>query len=56
MECILSRSREKYNKNSGQVTLRFLVQIDIVALGKSATLEHMRENLDIFDFALWKRN
>ena len=41
-----------HNKTVAQVVLRWLVQRDIVPLVKSANPERMRENLDIFDFAL----
>ena len=42
----------KYNKSVGQVILRWLVQRGIVPVVKSANPIRMRENLDIFDFAL----
>ena len=41
-----------HNKTVAQVVLRWLVQRNIVPLVKSANPERMRENLDIFDFAL----
>ena len=41
-----------HNKTVAQIVLRWLVQRDIVPLVKSANPERMRENLDIFDFAL----
>jgi 2,5-diketo-D-gluconate reductase A len=43
---------KKYNKSASQVALRFLVQSGIVTLVKSSTPEHMKENIDIFDFVL----
>jgi 2,5-diketo-D-gluconate reductase A len=42
----------KYGKSIGQVVLRWLVQRNIVALAKTVRRERMRENLDVFDFAL----
>ncbi len=42
----------QYGKSVVQVMLRFLVQQDIVTLVKSATPARIRENIDIFDFAL----
>lgn len=42
----------KHGKSVGQVVLRWLVQRGIVALAKSVRKERMRENLDVFDFAL----
>ena len=41
-----------HNKTVAQVVLRWLVQRNIVPLVKSANPERMRENLEIFDFAL----
>jgi 2,5-diketo-D-gluconate reductase A len=42
----------KYGKSVGQVVLRWLVQRGIVVLAKSVRRERMKENLDIFDFAI----
>jgi len=42
----------RHGKSVVQVMLRFLVQQDVVALVKSATPARIRENIDIFDFAL----
>lgn len=41
-----------HNKSVAQVVLRWLVQRNIVPLVKSANPQCMKENLDIFDFAL----
>ena len=41
-----------HNKSVAQVVLRWLVQRNIVPLVKSANAQRMKENLDIFDFAL----
>lgn len=41
-----------HNKSVAQVVLRWLVQRNIVPLVKSANPQRMKENLDIFDFAL----
>ena len=41
-----------HNKTVAQMVLRWLVQRNIVPLVKAANPERMRENLDIFDFAL----
>ncbi|MNS63287.1 2,5-diketo-D-gluconic acid reductase B [compost metagenome] len=43
----------KHGKTAAQVTLRWAVQQpDIVALSKTATESRLKENFDIFDFAL----
>ena len=41
-----------HNKTVAQIVLRWLVQRNIVPLVKSANPARMKENLDIFDFAL----
>ena len=41
-----------HNKSVAQVVLRWLVQRNIVPLVKTANPQRMKENLDIFDFAL----
>lgn len=43
---------EKYGKTPAQVVLRFNVQRGIVVIPKSSKRERIRENIDIFDFAL----
>ncbi|CAM9149028.1 unnamed protein product, partial [Ectocarpus fasciculatus] len=43
---------KKYNKNSGQVILRWLVQKGIGVLPKSSSEDRMSYNLDIFDFEI----
>lgn len=43
---------EKYNKNVGQIILRWLGQKGFAAAPKSSNIERMRCNLNIFDFEL----
>lgn len=43
---------EKYDKNIGQVILRFETQDDMIALPKSTNPTRIKSNLDIFDFTL----
>jgi len=43
---------DKYGKSVAQTALRFLVQRGIIVIPKSTRIERMRENFDIFDFAL----
>ena len=43
---------KKYNKNSGQIILRFEVQEGVITLPKSTNPERIKSNLDIFDFEL----
>lgn len=42
----------KYHKSTAQITLRYLLQNDIVVIPKSENIEHIRDNFDIFDFEL----
>lgn len=43
---------QNYGKTPAQVTLRFLIQQGIVAIPKTLNVNHMAENIAIFDFAL----
>ena len=43
---------EKYNKTPAQVSLKWHLQRDIVAIPRSSQKAHILENLDIFDFEL----
>lgn len=49
---ILFQLAEKHGKTPGQLVLRWHVQNGIVTIPKTANPDRMRENLDIFDFAL----
>ncbi len=43
---------QKYNKNAGQIILRFEVQDGLITLPKSTNPARIKGNLDIFDFEL----
>lgn len=43
---------KKYGKTSAQVVLRFLVQNGIAVIPKSSHQERMKQNFEVFDFAL----
>jgi len=43
---------EKYNKTPAQVTLRWLIQQQSVAIPKTSKLHRMKENIDIYDFEI----
>ena len=43
---------EKYNKTPVQVTLRWFIQQQIVAIPKTSKLHRMKENIDIYDFEI----
>ena len=49
---VLEEIGKKYNKNNAQVSLRWHYQRGIIAIPRSSQKEHMRENLNIFDFNL----
>lgn len=53
---VLKEIGEKYGKTTAQVMLRWQLQRGIVSLSKSATLERIRQNFDIFDFELSKKD
>ncbi|MCZ9882087.1 aldo/keto reductase [Arthrobacter sp. B2a2-09] len=49
---VLAAIAKKHGKTPGQVVLRWHVQEGLVAIPKSANPLRMKENLDVFDFAL----
>jgi len=51
-EPILMQVGERYGKTAAQVALRYLLQLGLGVVPKSAHRERMQENLDIFDFSL----
>lgn len=51
-EPLLVELGKKYEKTAAQVALRFLVQNGIAVIPKSSHQERMKQNLEIFDFAL----
>jgi 2,5-diketo-D-gluconate reductase A len=42
----------KHERTSGQVVLRWMLQLDVVSIPKSIRPERLQENLDVFDFEL----
>lgn len=49
---VLKEIGVKYNKSSAQVALRYLLQSDVVVIPKTVRKERMKQNIDVFDFAL----
>ena len=43
---------KKYNKNAGQIILRWIYQEGVISLPKSTNEERMKGNIDIFNFEL----
>lgn len=48
----LKKIGRQYGKTVAQVALRFLIQRGAACIPKSTRIERMKENIDIFDFAL----
>ncbi|XP_056630610.1 aldo-keto reductase family 1 member C15-like [Diorhabda sublineata] len=46
------RISKKHNKTPAQVALRFIIQLDLVAIPKSTNAKRIKENMEIFDFVL----
>jgi 2,5-diketo-D-gluconate reductase B len=52
-DAVLQAIGQKHSKTVCQVALRWLIQQgQVMAIPRSSKLEHAKENLDIFDFAL----
>lgn len=51
-EPLFNRIGAKYGKTGAQVILRWLIQKEIAVIPKASSENHLRENLDIFDFFL----
>jgi diketogulonate reductase-like aldo/keto reductase len=49
---LIDELSKKYNKTKSQIKLRFAVQQNIVPLPKASSIEHMKQNIDLFGFAL----
>lgn len=49
---VLTGIGEKYGKSAAQVILRWLIERGIGVIPKSLKIERMRQNFDVFDFAL----
>lgn len=48
----LERIGQTHGKTAAQVSLRYLVQRGVSAIPRTASPQHLKENLDIFDFEL----
>lgn len=47
---------KKLSKTPGQVTLRWLIQKDIVVIPKATSDQHIKDNFEVFDFELSKED
>ena len=43
---------EKYHKTASQILLRFLIQKTVIVIPRSSKPKHIKENFEVFDFAL----
>ncbi len=48
----LERIGKAHGKSAAQVSLRYLVQMGLCAIPRTATPDHLKANLDVFDFKL----
>jgi len=49
---VLKRIGSKYDKTPGQIALKWSVEQNVSVIPKASTVEHMQQNLQIFDFEL----
>lgn len=49
---LIQRIAARHRKSPAQIVLRWMLERGVVAIPKASSLEHLRENIDIFDFAL----
>ena len=48
----MNRIGKAHGKSAAQVSLRYLVQQDIVVIPRTSKVERLEENFDLFDFEL----
>jgi 2,5-diketo-D-gluconate reductase A len=51
-EPVITDLAQRYGKTPAQIVLRWHIELGLVTVPKSATLQRIRENIDIFDFEL----
>ena len=51
-EPVLASIGDRHGKTPVQVVLRWHIQLGLIAIPKSSHVEHLRQNLDVFDFEL----
>jgi 2,5-diketo-D-gluconate reductase B len=49
---VVERIGKAHGKTAAQVSLRYLVQMGVCSIPRTATPAHLKENLDVFDFKL----
>jgi 2,5-diketo-D-gluconate reductase B len=51
-DAVLARIGQEHGKTAAQVSLRYLVQQNVVVIPRTSKIERLEENISIFDFAL----
>lgn len=51
-DAVLEKIGKAHNKSAAQISLRYLVQRDIVVIPRTSKIERLAENIALFDFAL----
>jgi 2,5-diketo-D-gluconate reductase B len=49
---VLERIGKAHSKTAAQVSLRYLVQMGVCPIPRTANPEHLKQNIDVFDFSL----
>ncbi|TDO92153.1 diketogulonate reductase-like aldo/keto reductase [Halanaerobium saccharolyticum] len=49
---VIKELADKYNKSASKLTLKWLIDKDIVAIPKASSREHLESNFDLFDWDL----
>ena len=53
---VIQNLAKKHNRTEAQIVLRWHLQNDVIVIPKTVHLNRMKENIDIFDFALSKED
>jgi diketogulonate reductase-like aldo/keto reductase len=53
---VLRNVARKYDKTSAQIALKWLISRNIIVIPKSTNIDHLKQNLDIFDWELKKED
>lgn len=49
---LLNKMGRSHGKSASQIALRWLIQNGFIVIPKASTLQHLKDNLAIFDFSL----
>lgn len=49
---VICKIAKKYNKKASQIMLKYFIQKNIVVIPRSTNYEHIKENLEVFDFEI----